>query len=145
MTAIDLGCQLDETGEPPWSELDDGIRETVRWLWRGGFHTSDSGDGRRLGIKADMEHVLDVPHVFMICAPDELVAEADRLARAVTARGLTGDAVAIEATYLPLGGVGVLQLFGVDDAALAVAPDDGANPALVRPTPPTPPTQQGDR
>jgi hypothetical protein len=97
-----------------------------RWWCRAGEGQpcrSVGGDGRRRGIKAEMHGVLDVPHVFMVCAPDILRSEADRLARAVVARGLLDDAVSIEAVYFPLGCVAVLELFCVDDDMLARAPD----------------------
>ncbi|HEU4727721.1 MAG TPA: hypothetical protein VFT22_07525 [Kofleriaceae bacterium] len=115
---IHLGCEPD--GEPPWDELDDGIRETVRWLWSLGFQTTDSGDGRRQGAKAEMAEALDVPHVFMVCAPEDMIADADRLGREVIARGVTGETLSLEATYFPLGGIGVIQLIGIDDQALGL-------------------------
>lgn len=43
-----------------YSALDSGIRDTVKWLHRQGFETTDSGDGS----KAEwMEGALDIPHV----------------------------------------------------------------------------------
>lgn len=114
-----LGCEPD--GEPPWDDLDDGIRETVRWLWSIGFQTTDSGDGRRQGAKADMPEAIDVPHVFMVCEPGLLIVQADSLRREIAARGISVESVSIEATYFPLEGVGAIQLFGISDEMLAAA------------------------
>lgn len=111
-----LGC--DPSNEPPWEELDDGIRETVRLLWSNGFSTSDSGDGRLQGWKADMEGTIDVPHVFSICAPDELIAECNRLKELCDAHILgwsDADGVAIQGSYSPMDGLGIVELYGVHD------------------------------
>lgn len=43
--------------------LDPGIAGIVKALNDCGFVTSDSGDGSRNGLKADMECALDFPHV----------------------------------------------------------------------------------
>lgn len=102
--------------EPPWGELDDGIRETVRALWSAGFLTTDSGDGRRVGVKADMECVLDVPHVFMVCDPAEMISEAHRLRDLVESWGdrfaSPDPRVIVQATYSPTDGLPLLELYG---------------------------------
>lgn len=114
----------------PYAHLDPHIRETVRWLAALGFRPTDSGDGRSKTIG----RVFDYPHVFMTCAPGELIAEADRLAREFAAAGavlvppekkrMPKGAIRghIEAHYEPRDGeTGVLALCGVDDEALRAA------------------------
>jgi hypothetical protein len=107
----------DERDEPPWPELDDGIRETVRALWLAGFDPTDSGDGARRGIKADWgDEALDVPHVFMCCEPCDLLTDARRLLALVESWGdhfagpFAGPTV--QACYLPGDDVAVLELYG---------------------------------
>lgn len=96
--------------------LDPGIRETVRWLRSHGFETTDSGDG----VSKDLsnEDVLPFPHVAMMVPPDELVAEADRLAALlreaghdIQPQGPEGTtAPAIQASYDPANGIGMIVL-----------------------------------
>ncbi len=63
--------------------LDAGIRDTVVFLRKNGFNTTDSGDGS----KNDMECAMPIPNVAMTCAPEEMIAEADRLARLILSSG----------------------------------------------------------
>lgn len=101
--------------EPTWDELDDGIRETVRFLWDAGFNPVDSGDGRRLGAKQDMDGALDVPHVFMRCHGDALVDESRRLWRLAMNAGVieaNENGPLVEATYSPDDGVAIIVLYG---------------------------------
>lgn len=112
---------MSERIEPPWADLDDGIRETVRALWRSGYETTDSGDGRRTGAKSDMDNVLDEPHVFMVCDPGRMIDEADRLHAMVSMWGVDEDAINVQASYSPSDGVAVLMLFGVDDETVRKA------------------------
>lgn len=103
--------------EPPWDDLDDGIRATVRALWDAGFVTTDSGDGELAGEKADMTCASEFAHVYMVCPAAALVAEADRLARLVASwpAAATGDSYSgnpVEASYAPADGLGVLMLCG---------------------------------
>lgn len=100
-----------EPAEPPWDDLDAGIRGTVRALWDAGFFPTDSGDGSKAFT---MDCALDVAHVFMQCAPRDLVHCADRLARLVASWPDSGDynGNRVEASYSPSDGVGVLMLFG---------------------------------
>lgn len=95
--------------EPPWDDLDDNIREVVRWLWRSGFEPTDSGDGRRAGRKAEMDGCLDVPHVFMRTLPEFMVADARRLVAICPAF----DGLQVQATFSPLDGVATLELYGM--------------------------------
>lgn len=98
--------------EPPWDELDPGIRETVRMCWEAGFHTVDSGDGS----KADtIEGALAVPHVVMRCPPEILLRESRRLHALAVERGTASaipNAPLVEATYSPDDDVGLLTLYG---------------------------------
>jgi len=107
--------------EPPWAEIDAGIRETVRALWRAGFTPTDSGDGCKVG----MDCSLDVPHVFLRCEPGQLVAESSRLQALVTSWGLPAagadGAPLVQASYAPADGVAVLMLCGVSDEMLPPA------------------------
>lgn len=98
--------------EPPWPELDDGIRSTVRMLWDHGFTPTDSGDGSKFPA---MECAFNVPHVFMqVLDPRDLVCEAMRLHRIAKREGITGPAVGpmVQANYSPDDGVAMLELWG---------------------------------
>lgn len=101
--------KADRRMEPPWDELDDDIREVVRWLWRAGFEPTDSGDGKRAGRNADMERCLDVPHVFMRTMPENMVRDARYLAAICPAF----DGLQIQATFSPLNGIATLELYGM--------------------------------
>jgi hypothetical protein len=115
--------------EPPWAELDMRIRETVRLLWRAGYHPRDSGDGRS---KPDMECALGTPNVFMVCMdPRDLVREAERLHQLMSKLGVDVQPqgedvgpgkVSIQASYDPANGLGVIALFGVDDEMIGLVP-----------------------
>lgn len=112
--------------EPPWAELDDVIRETVRALWRAGFAPTDSGDGRKVGMAC----AIDVPHVFLRCDPAQLIAESSRLQALLTSWGLPAAAAdgapLIQASYAPSDGVAVLMLCGVCDEMLPPAARRGS-------------------
>lgn len=102
-----------ERVEPPWEELDDGIRETVRELWDAGFDPCDSGDGSKAG---KMEGALAVPHVFMRVDPSRMVLEA--LALKSFAAGAAdrftepSDGPRIQAIFIPERGVAILEFYG---------------------------------
>lgn len=115
--------------EPPWSELDARIRETVRLLWREGFNPTDSGDGRKEG----MECAIATPNVFMrVSEPRRsLVNETDRLAQLMAEHAVKVEEqgpemgpghVSIQASYDPVTRIGVIALFGVDDELLGLVP-----------------------
>lgn len=101
----------DERTEPPWPDLDDGIRETVRALWDAGFEPTDSGDGSKA---ATMDCAIEVAHVFMRCAPADLARRADELLILVSDWPSSGDynGNRVDASYSPADCVGVLMLFG---------------------------------
>jgi len=97
----------EERIEPPYGDLDAGIRELVRWLYDEGFNPSDSGDGSKAG---QMECAVDYPHAFMIVHPvSHLIAEVERLQLLVDDRGdLEG--WQIEGNYSP-GGPALIFLY----------------------------------
>lgn len=97
--------------EPPWDELDPGIRKTVRVLWDCGFLPTDSGDGSKA---VQVDGALAVPHVFMACDPRIMIAESRRLLEHVDTVGFVGPAAGprVRACYLPDGDVAVLELYG---------------------------------
>jgi hypothetical protein len=100
-----------------YSELDPGIRETVRRLNDLGFETTDSGDGVS---KPDMECAQSVPNVAITCKGKDMCVIADRLMREVTRGGFSVEPVGtgkvfIQATYDPADGTAVIQLIGVSD------------------------------
>ncbi len=98
--------------------LDPGIRKTVEWLNECGFETTDSGDGVS---KVGMECALDVPNVFMEVTPDSMVEEARRLHALLQDRGVDFGQYAdasIQASFDPVDGSSILELYGVDDAML---------------------------
>jgi hypothetical protein len=66
--------------EIDYSQLDEGIRDAVRFVRSRGFVTTDSGDGRLEGAKAEMADTLPFPHV-VVQLDDTLtmVAETERL------------------------------------------------------------------
>lgn len=118
----------DQATEPPWDELDPGIRDVVRLLWVCGFCPTDSGDGEtkvKAGWPAD--EVLDTPHVFMIVPNAACVLdEANRLHVVLSHRvGVevepVGGRVSIEASYDPASGCGILVLSGLLDSMLPEA------------------------
>jgi hypothetical protein len=96
---------------PPWDDLDVGIRDTVRALWAAGFQPTDSGDGSKF---YDIDGAIVWHHVFMRCAPERLIIEANRLALLVANWPAAGtyEGNRVEANYSPTDGVGVLMLFG---------------------------------
>jgi hypothetical protein len=101
-------------------EMNPGIRRTVAFLRSLGFTTTDSGDGKTHEHECDR----DEPYVVMsVEEPYELAREADRLCRALENHGIHVTAVgegapAIQASYDPANGIGVLDLMGLDDDLL---------------------------
>jgi len=102
------------------ASLNPGIREVVAFVRSLGLDTCDSGDGRT------HEHLCDQERAYVAAqvAPEGLVAAADRLRRALCARGIRVASiglggVAIQASYDPANGVALVELTGLDDAALA--------------------------
>lgn len=95
-----------------YDALDPGIRETVRMLRSWGFNTTDSGDGITKG-----EDGLSHPHVFIVCDPPEMLAQADSLSYRLTSLGIAvgqvGEDISIQATYDPITGTAIIMLCGV--------------------------------
>jgi hypothetical protein len=71
-----------------YSQLDAGIRDAVRFVRSYGFVTTDSGDGRLEGNKAEMEGALPFPHVVVqLDDTATMVAETERLSAIAAALG----------------------------------------------------------
>lgn len=106
-----------------YSDLDPGIRNTVRWLNEYGFTTTDSGDGiSKLNINDGC--ALDYPHVMIVVDPDELLETTSNLVELFDSLGIDigpiGNAEGlpcIQATYDPCAGScqGIIMLMGIDD------------------------------
>ena len=116
--------------------LDPGIRSTVAWLRFHGFDTVDSGDGVTKyadapdEASADVADVgpgwigcaLPVPNVAIQVEPDQLVAEADRLAALLLSEhgvtvdpqgeNLVADQAVISASYDPANRTALILLTG---------------------------------
>jgi len=97
--------------------LSPNIRETVVFLRKNGFDTSDSGDGTNHAN--GMECALPTPHVFMPVPVKEMVSEADRLLGILSFVKKLPEDFGIEVSYSPLDGVAMLMLFGVTDKDLS--------------------------
>lgn len=122
---------------PPYDDLDPGIRETVRWLFEAGFEPCDSGDGvsKFNGVIED-DHdpnmFLRYPNVAMLCVPERLVQESDRLCGMLAGRGVVIEAAgpddgqpSIQAHYDPGRPLdAVIVLLGVDDARLGLTREE---------------------
>lgn len=128
----DCTCHL--PGQPPtdaidYAALNQGIRETVRFLRRNGFRTTDSGDGKT-NVEAGMEGAIDEPHVVSRSTVADVVEEARRLWAILTDLGLEsaafgehgGGKFAIEAHYDVGAIVSTITLWGVDDDVLRATP-----------------------
>lgn len=109
--------------EPAFDDIAIGIRETVRTLWRAGFHPCSWSNGE----------TTDGPHVFMtVLDRDDIVRETDRL-RLVMARhgayvtpcGNTPADATIEASYDSATGLALIWVVGVDDKRLGLAEAGG--------------------
>ena len=106
-----------------YAHLDLFIRKTVETLNKWGFTTTDSGDGRLAGDKAEMEGTIAAPHVAITCSSENLVSEARRLMHLlqsleINVQPLAMDTVAsIQATFDPADDSGMIMLFGVDDTS----------------------------
>jgi hypothetical protein len=128
-----------------YSELDPGIRETVRWLRGLGYETTDSGDGQHKrpsdcycpdGVPppsfqpcdccqaADVyECWLPYPNVAIVVEPpDDGVQWARVLGVQLVKRGVSVTdpfGPSIQFTYNPADDTGIIMLTGVDDALLS--------------------------
>lgn len=132
--------------EPPYDELDPGIRETARWLYDNGFNPTDSGDG--VSKVGNMDCAQTFPHVYMVVQqPDLLEAEVERLWGLLQTRDvhlfagpLTPEAAeelgvswegapdgaipgTLEGSYAP-GGPALIMLVGLNDVLMGLR--DGA-------------------
>lgn len=101
-----------------YSELNPGIRETVRFLREYGFETTDSGDGVT-NVEAGMEGAVPYPHVHMQISDVNMRRDAHRLANALITNGFQPEPGMIQMTYDPmLPQATMLSLSGVDDELL---------------------------
>ena len=102
--------------------LDPHIRETVDWLRRAGFNTTDSGDGRSKPDVGKDGCSLAEPHVFMVLGDtDPIENTADQLLHMARSRWGDVPGMRVEASYSPIGRTTILMLFGVDDETPCIA------------------------
>jgi hypothetical protein len=99
-----------ELPEIDFASLDDGIRETVRFLRQHGFDTCDSGDGSKASW---MEGALDFPHVVIATRRRDMAGTADRLLRILRAHGVDVEHGHICASYDPVDESCILSLYHV--------------------------------
>ena len=104
-----------------------GIRRTVAWLQGQGFETTDSGDGHS---NEGMECALPFPNVTMVCPPEKMAVESDRLMVLLAGRGVMVEPCSpeepgppqIQASYDPANGVAAIVMVNVDDKLLFGGP-----------------------
>tara|TARA_Y100000310_G_scaffold254637_1_gene261748 strand:- start:2114 stop:2620 length:507 start_codon:yes stop_codon:yes gene_type:complete len=133
--------------EPPYDDLDPGVRETVRWLYDNEFNPTDSGDGVSKPTGGNWCNRPE-PHVYMVVnQPDLLEAEVERLWTLLQGRkvrlfagpmtpeaaeelgvkweGVPEGVVAgsLEGSYAP-GGPALIMLVGLNDVIMGLR--DGA-------------------
>ena len=128
-----------------YSELDPGIRNSVKFLRNHGFWTTDSGDGQTKFSTGqyDAAEVLDFPHICIVVEPRNMIEESRKLAAVlgghgvqVQQRGLrhldpqwyesqdeapTWDvkqAVEVEASYDPMTDIAVIMVSYINDELL---------------------------
>ena len=112
------------TVELDYSEIDPGIRETVRWLRSHGFETTDSGDGiSKFDGPNFMGCALEYPHVFMVLRNLETAFhEADRLHSILEKMGAFVQSAMptyVQASYSPVDRLVILELGYFSDWLLA--------------------------
>lgn len=98
-----------------YTELDPGIRETVRFLRQNNFDTTDSGDGSKA---SEMECAESEPNAYMVVDnPRNLVSEAVRLRTVLVGRfgNKVRAQMSIEASFSPLDDVALIALHGLSD------------------------------
>lgn len=101
-----------------YAKLDPGISLVVRWLRIHGFETTDSGDGvSKVDAIAEGEALAE-PHVFMVCKPSDMIAEAHRLLGLLENLDAQGAGARIEASYNPNDGIAIISLFGLTSVAI---------------------------
>lgn len=112
-----------------YNDLDPGIRQTVHFLREQGFETSDSGDGvskfdsdgQPLPFWESIDLIPEA-HVAIICAPENLISESQRLYTVLSHVGIsfsetTEGSPLIQGTYNPCETppIGLILLTGVCD------------------------------
>ena len=127
-----------------YSQLDPGIRETVKFLRTHGVYTSDSGDGKTKFETGQDCCALEFPHVFAVTEPKRMVDEARRIAALLVAHGIyvqpvgycmlgqdeaaatdedvtwdVSEAAEIETSYDPMSDVATIMIARINDTILA--------------------------
>jgi hypothetical protein len=111
----------DDADDSFYAALDPGIRETVRWLHRNGFGTTDSGDGSKA---ATMECAVPFPMIAVSVPAVHALVDGAQLLRSMVGRlgvGLSPDGhglPSIVASYDAADGSAVILLTRIDDALL---------------------------
>jgi len=113
---------------PPIEGLDPGVNRLVNLLRSVGFETTDSGDGVTKFVPGsgwDRDELIEAPHVFIQVMRGEVIRESERLVRVLALHGVEVKAINtdgdpfIQASYDPVNGVGILELYNVTDEDLA--------------------------
>lgn len=114
----------DEVDTFDYSQLDAGIRETVRFFRSEGYHTCDSGDGTKA---ESMECALDKPMVALQVPRDRLAQACDNILQALAERGIEvspwghDGRVTVQGSYDPTQSQfeAVIVVVGLNDELLA--------------------------
>jgi len=86
---------MESRTEPPWDELDEGIKKAVRFIWDNGYQPTDSGDGSKIDY---MEGALPFPHVIIqLDSPHTLISAVDQLTKALS--GTEWESWEVEGSY----------------------------------------------
>jgi hypothetical protein len=105
--------------EPDYDALDPGIRETVRWLRRLGWETTDSGDG----VSKESDALwCPWPHVHVQIDGHEILAACGRMMNDLLAAGIEvapcgnpEKEPSLEVTYDPVDGIAILTVTNLND------------------------------
>ena len=108
--------------ELDYSQLDPGIRETVRRLRYWGFDTTDSGDGHsKADAGYDPDGFCPHPHVYIRSSASQMVTDCKILLRFCRVAGVdigeirSADSPSIQAMYDPVDDTAMIMLAGVSD------------------------------
>ena len=100
------------------SEIQPTMKKLVNLLTALGYQTTDSGDGV-LNVEAEMEHALNVPHVFMTIDKNlNPIDVAHKLHDEMKTRVKSAVNFYCEVSYSTWDNTSVLGLFGVTDTDL---------------------------
>ena len=117
-----------------YSLLDQNIRNVVKFLNENNFNTTDSGDGVSKN-RAEIEHVLPYPHVFMTCKPTDLWSESCRLLSLLKENGINVQPIgpegcthpSIQSNLDPTSEIAFITLNHVDDEVLRIGLESFTN------------------